>query len=275
MPTYRIEEASTSRAGCKNKECQEKKEKILKGELRLGTWVDTENFQSWAWKHWGCVTPRQIASIQEVVGDESDCTLIDGFDEISAENQEKFREAVAQGHVSDSDWKGDVEVNRPGKSGFRVRVSKKKQDTKGDAPQKGNRTGRKRAVVEESSEEEAEPIPKKAKTAKAEKAAKTAKTPKRKSIAADAGGVDDSKSEQLTSPKGKPTKGRKKKATDEAPAKEETSPTSKARGRRVKPRTSKAIEVENSTAPDTASAKAARETVSKNTRRTRSGRKTG
>ncbi|PGG98932.1 alkaline phosphatase D [Blastomyces parvus] len=271
MPTYRIEEASTSRAGCKNKECQEKKEKILKGELRLGTWVDTENFQSWAWKHWGCVTPRQIASIQEIVGDERDCTLIDGYDEISAENQEKFREAVAQGHVSDADWKGDVEVNRPGKSGFRVRVSKK-QDTKGDSPQKVNRRG-KRGVVEESSEEEVEPVPKKAKTAKAEGAGKT-KTAKRKSIAADAGGVDDSKTEQLTSPRAKPTKGRKKKAADEAPAKEETSPTSKTRGRRVKPKTSKAAEAENSTAPGTASTKAARESVSKNTRRTRSGRKT-
>ncbi|EEQ84288.1 hypothetical protein RJZ56_003027 [Blastomyces dermatitidis] len=274
MPTYRIEEASTSRAGCKNKECQEKKEKILKGELRLGTWVDTENFQSWAWKHWGCVTPRQIASIQEIVGDERDCTLIDGYDEISVDNQEKFREAVAQGHVSDTDWKGDVEVNRPGKSGFRVRVSKEKKDTYDDAPQKGNRTGRKRAV-EELSEEEAEPAPKKAKTAKAEKAAKTAKPPKRKSIAADAGGVDDSKTEQLTSPRGKPTKGRKKKGTDEAPAKEETSPTSKARGRRLKPKTSKAVEVENSIAPDTTSVEAAGETVRKNTRRTRSGRKTG
>lgn len=48
----RLELASTGRAGCKNKECQEKKEKILKGELRLGTFVDTEQFQSWAWKHW-------------------------------------------------------------------------------------------------------------------------------------------------------------------------------------------------------------------------------
>ncbi|OJD25879.1 hypothetical protein ACJ73_02753 [Blastomyces percursus] len=273
MPTYRIDEAGTSRAGCKNKECQEKKEKILKGELRLGTWVDTENFQSWAWKHWGCVTPRQIASIQEIVGDERDCTLIDGYDEISTENQEKFREAVAQGHVSDTDWKGDVEVNRPGKSGFRVRVSKKKKDPNGDTPppKKGNRTGRKRAV-EESSEEEAEPVPKKAKIAKAEM---VAKSPKRKSIAADAGSVDDSKTEQLTSPRGKPTKGRKKKATEEAPAKEAASPTSKVRGRRAKPKTSKAAEVENSKAPDTTSAKTAGETVRKNSRRTRSGRKSG
>lgn len=31
---------------------------------------------------------------------------MDGYDELSAENQEKVRQALEQGHVDDSDWKG-------------------------------------------------------------------------------------------------------------------------------------------------------------------------
>lgn len=32
--------------------------------------------------------------------------LIDGYDEISEENQEKVMRALEQGHVDDEDWKG-------------------------------------------------------------------------------------------------------------------------------------------------------------------------
>lgn len=49
---FSADEASTSRAGCQNKECKDEKVKISKGELRFGTWIDTERFQSWAWRHW-------------------------------------------------------------------------------------------------------------------------------------------------------------------------------------------------------------------------------
>ncbi|KKK18802.1 hypothetical protein AOCH_002889 [Aspergillus ochraceoroseus] len=143
MPSYRIDEASTGRAGCQNKECKDNKVKILKGELRLGTWVDTERFQSFFWRHWGCVTPKIIANFGELVGDDKDLSTIDGFDELSPENQEKVKKAVEQGHVDDEDWKGDPEMNQPGKTGFRKRVSKK--NTKNDAD----------GEKEEDSEEEA------------------------------------------------------------------------------------------------------------------------
>ncbi|KAL1960937.1 hypothetical protein VTO42DRAFT_5921 [Malbranchea cinnamomea] len=176
MPTYRVEEASTGRAGCKNKECQDKKEKILKGELRLGTWVETEQFQSWAWKHWGCVTPKQIASLKEGLGEDGDLSELDGFDELSEENQKKIREAVAQGHVADEDWRGDIEMNRPGKTGFRVRASKKKdkdepkaeeskKDQKKPVKKRGKRAAADDEEEEEKEEEEEAPSPKKAKTA--------------------------------------------------------------------------------------------------------------
>ncbi|PGH06068.1 hypothetical protein AJ80_08236 [Polytolypa hystricis UAMH7299] len=189
-----IEEASTGRAGCKNKECQDNKDKIGKGELRFGTWVESERFQSWTWKHWGCVTPRQIAGLNDTV--DGDCTDIDGYDEISPEHQEKIREAVEQGHVADSDWKGDVEVNRPGKVGFRVRVSKKQkqkeeeeeeeqeekeEDTKAKAtkPKKRRRSKKeaeeeKEEEEEEEEEEEAEPVSKKAKTTEKRRKSKVA-----------------------------------------------------------------------------------------------------
>ncbi|KAL3482352.1 hypothetical protein BJX99DRAFT_216876 [Aspergillus californicus] len=128
MPSYRIEQAPTSRAGCTNTECKNNKVKITKGELRLGSWVDTEKIQAFFWKHWGCVTPKVISNMQEVVeeGDERDLTLLDGFDELEPELQEKVARALAQGHVDHEDWKGDPEMNEPGKAGFRVRTPKKK-----------------------------------------------------------------------------------------------------------------------------------------------------
>ncbi|KAE8331121.1 poly polymerase and DNA-ligase Zn-finger region-domain-containing protein [Aspergillus sergii] len=128
MPSYRLEQASTGRAGCQNKECKDEKVKIAKGELRLGTWVDTERIQAFFWRHWGCVTPRIIASLNENLGDgdEKDYEQLDGFEDLTPENQEKVKKALEQGHVDDDEWKGDVEMNRPGKNGFRVRGSKKK-----------------------------------------------------------------------------------------------------------------------------------------------------
>ncbi|KAH1714129.1 hypothetical protein KXX60_004343 [Aspergillus fumigatus] len=131
MGTYRLEAASTGRAGCQNKECKEEKIKIGKGELRLGTWVDTERFQSFFWRHWGCVTPKIIANLNEAVeeasGDSKDLDAIDGFEELPSEYQEKVRKALEQGHVDDEDWNGDPEMNRPGMTGFRKRAPKKKK----------------------------------------------------------------------------------------------------------------------------------------------------
>jgi hypothetical protein len=48
----RIELASTGRAGCNSPACKKHKLKIPKGGLRLGSWGETEQFQSWSWRHW-------------------------------------------------------------------------------------------------------------------------------------------------------------------------------------------------------------------------------
>jgi len=52
----------------------------------------------------GCTTPAQIAHLQEASGDDTD--LVDGFDELPAEMQEKVKTALEEGHVADDDWRG-------------------------------------------------------------------------------------------------------------------------------------------------------------------------
>lgn len=59
----------------------------------------------------GCVTPNVIQNLKDAIkdisgGDETDCSALDGFDELSEENQDKVRRALEQGHVDDEDWKG-------------------------------------------------------------------------------------------------------------------------------------------------------------------------
>ncbi|PYH74776.1 uncharacterized protein BO88DRAFT_400450 [Aspergillus vadensis CBS 113365] len=175
MGAYRLEQASTGRAGCKNKECKDQGIKILKGELRHGSWVDTERFQSYFWRHWGCVTPKIIANMVETVGEEGerDWSALDGYDELPEDLQEKVRRAIEQGHVDDEDWKGDVELNRPGKTGFRKRVTKKDNDETAEesTPKKATPQSKKRARAEpkeeSGSEAEAEDTKEKPKTKKA------------------------------------------------------------------------------------------------------------
>jgi hypothetical protein len=60
--------------------------------------------------------------------------MVDGYEDLTPECQEKVQFALANGHVPDEDWKGDVEVNRPGQKGFRVKVKtpKKKKGKKAE-----------------------------------------------------------------------------------------------------------------------------------------------
>ncbi|OJJ44311.1 hypothetical protein ASPZODRAFT_769959 [Penicilliopsis zonata CBS 506.65] len=183
MGSYRLEEASTGRAGCQNKECKEAKIKIAKGELRLGSWVDTGNFQSWYWRHWGCVTPKVITNLSETLdevsgADGKDFSELDGYEDLSSENQEKVRKALEQGHVDDEDWKGDPDVNRPGKTGFRKRATPKKkkeeeeeEETEGEEKEKEEEKPTKATKRGRADHEEAEPATKKARAPRSKKAA--------------------------------------------------------------------------------------------------------
>ena len=50
------------------------------------------------------MTPKQLANIKETIEDDLD--LLDGYEDLDTESQEKVRKALADGHVEDSDWKG-------------------------------------------------------------------------------------------------------------------------------------------------------------------------
>ncbi|KAL2043918.1 hypothetical protein N7G274_003438 [Stereocaulon virgatum] len=121
--SYRVEIAPSKRAGCQNTACKKEGIKIPKGALRCGVFVTIMDNQTWKWKHWGCVTPKQIATINEDI--ENDVNLLDGLEELPEDLQEKVKTALAAGHVADDDWSGDVEMNRPGMKGYRTPASKK------------------------------------------------------------------------------------------------------------------------------------------------------
>jgi hypothetical protein len=76
----------------------------------------------------GCVTPQQVANLQEESGKDTD--MIDGYDELPAEYQHKVKYALDNGHVEDADWKWDIECNRVGTKGFRVKAPPKKKGKK-------------------------------------------------------------------------------------------------------------------------------------------------
>ncbi|CAI7610545.1 unnamed protein product [Penicillium pancosmium] len=142
MP-YRFELASSNRAGCQTKECKDNKVKIKKGELRVGSWIDTERAQYWAWRHWGCTTPRVLLNIKSSIADEEDdkqldFDALDGFDELSPEHQEKIKTAIEKGHIEDDEWKGDIAHNRPGMTGMFPRKSKAKAVSETPSPKKTN-----------------------------------------------------------------------------------------------------------------------------------------
>ncbi|KAK9374959.1 uncharacterized protein V1513DRAFT_458395 [Lipomyces chichibuensis] len=120
--SYRIENAKQGRAGCKGPACKSEGVKIGKGELRLGVFVTIGDNQSWQWRHWSCVTPQVIQNIKTKV--ESLPQGLDGYDEISAEDQKRVAGALEEGHVADSEYKGDIETNRLGAKNPRKRRSK-------------------------------------------------------------------------------------------------------------------------------------------------------
>lgn len=51
----------------------------------------------------GCVTPKQISNLKRDI--EGDASLLDGYDELPEEFQEKVVNAIEQGHIDDEDWR--------------------------------------------------------------------------------------------------------------------------------------------------------------------------
>ena len=87
----------------------------------MATLVTIMENQSWQYRHWqamhrlrrstlsakndrGCVTPKQLENIKESI--DNDIDMLDGYDEIPADLQEKIKAAIENGHVNDDDWNG-------------------------------------------------------------------------------------------------------------------------------------------------------------------------
>ena len=60
----------------------------------------------------GCVSPLQVSNVIEQLGGldgldlDKDLDILDGYDELTPEAQEKVKQALIDGHVSNEDWKG-------------------------------------------------------------------------------------------------------------------------------------------------------------------------
>lgn len=52
------------------------------------------------WRHWGCVTPKVLQNVKEIVSSAED---IDGFEDLTPDAQEKILKAWEDGHVADED----------------------------------------------------------------------------------------------------------------------------------------------------------------------------
>ncbi|RYN83221.1 hypothetical protein AA0117_g1719 [Alternaria alternata] len=176
MGVYRVEESPNNRAGCQVKECKDSGSKIMKGQFRYATQVTIKDHVSWQYRHWGCVTPKQIENLIETCGGDTD--MVDGYDELPAEFQEKVDFALKNGHIPDEDCTRDPELNRPGVKKPRAKKAKKGAEDNDDedaaSPPKKKRAtkAKKNEVKDEVEDEEEEEAPAPAPKKRATKAKK-------------------------------------------------------------------------------------------------------
>ncbi|KAK3191202.1 hypothetical protein K4F52_002791 [Lecanicillium sp. MT-2017a] len=247
MPQYRIEISPNNRAKCKDSVCQKEAVKLLKGEIRFGTWVEIEERGSWAWKHWGCVSGQQMERLHDACkkgDDDYDFDEIDGYDEITdADVKKKIERCVRQAHIDPEDFNGDPEKNVPGATGIRLTAAQKRAKEKpaadgdDDAPSKKTKKRARRVADDDESDDDA-PI------TKTTKKAKTASKSKSKSKVKDEEDEEPPAKTKKTATKAKaPAKkaARKSAVKDEdSEEEEEGEEKPKAKSRRGRARASKA-----------------------------------
>jgi hypothetical protein len=75
----------------------------------LPTRRDASNSMHRSWRHWGCTTPKLLTNIKRYVDSAED---LDGFEEVSEENQEKLKKGWEAGKVADEGtrFNGSTEV---------------------------------------------------------------------------------------------------------------------------------------------------------------------
>ncbi|TAQ86629.1 hypothetical protein B7494_g5043 [Chlorociboria aeruginascens] len=140
--SYRVEVAVTGRAVCKASECKKAGIKIDKDTLRLGSWIVINEHGSWSWKHWGCVTGKQLQNLRTYLeGDDAVGSgvyrwdFLDGLEDEGKGSlighpdlQEKVRRCITQGFIDPEDFNGDPEMNKLGEAGLRTKESKRKMN---------------------------------------------------------------------------------------------------------------------------------------------------
>ncbi|ODQ65470.1 zf-PARP-domain-containing protein [Nadsonia fulvescens var. elongata DSM 6958] len=98
MP-YRVELASTGRAGCAAPHCDDK---IQKDELRCGVIVTVHDHSSWKWRHWDCNTNLTLHHILDSLNmtkadvvEKGGLSKLDGFDELPEKEQSRIIETFS------------------------------------------------------------------------------------------------------------------------------------------------------------------------------------
>ncbi|KAJ7762739.1 hypothetical protein DFH07DRAFT_739153 [Mycena maculata] len=107
---YRLEYSASNRAKCKGAKPCKVGTTISKGDLRFGTLVDIQGKTSFAWRHWGCVTPKVITNLKKIHDEAAD---VDGFEDLKPEDQARVTQAFEDGHVADEDIPDSA--RKPGK----------------------------------------------------------------------------------------------------------------------------------------------------------------
>ena len=98
--SYIIEYAKTGRSKCQDKKCNQL---IAKDDLRLGSVGYAGAYESIFFKHWNCVTSKQLANIGSVGN-------LQGFESLSAEDKIKVNNSVGNQKVISQQYMNDQAV---------------------------------------------------------------------------------------------------------------------------------------------------------------------
>ncbi|KAF9788554.1 hypothetical protein BJ322DRAFT_643949 [Thelephora terrestris] len=219
---YRVEYAASARAKCKGpKPCAGTT--LAKGDLRFGSLVDFKGRTSFAWRHWGCVTPKIIENVKKSFEDPQE---LDGFDELNDEDKEKLKVAWDAGHVADEDIPptaikaaDEEEEEKPKRRAPKKRKEVEDNDEEEEKPRKAR--GKKPKATEGDDEE---PAPK----------PKASRARKPKKPVSDAEDVEEEEAEVEEKPKKKAAPRKKPESKAKPEPKAKAPPKAKAE---PKPRT--------------------------------------
>lgn len=74
--------------------------KIQKDEIRFGTVVEIQGNTSFQWRHFECITPKQVANLKADLGSIAE---LDGYEDLPEADQERLQRLWEQGKVSDDE----------------------------------------------------------------------------------------------------------------------------------------------------------------------------